>query len=115
MLTYALLSTAFVRPATMCRVAAPLGRRPFVHGRDSHMQLLPDHIETLKEELESGEAQLFDVREPGEWAAGRLSQAVHVPLSDLQDGIVPSHDKEMLTYLHCAAGVRVRPLAHDSP
>ena len=65
----------------------------------------------MKDELESGEAQLFDVREPNEWAAGHLVDAKHVPLSDLAEGYAPPHDKALITYLHCAAGVRVHPAA----
>ena len=41
---------------------------------------LPDHLEDMAEELESGEAQLFDVREPGEVYEGMLAIAQHVPL-----------------------------------
>lgn len=54
-------------------------------------------------------AQLFDVREEDEAAAGKLAAAELVPLSQLQQGTPPpmplSRDK--LTYVHCAAGVRV--------
>jgi hypothetical protein len=69
---------------------------------------MPPHLIELQEDLESGEAQLFDVREPGEFATGALSQATLVPLSELQEGIPPRADKTRLTYIHCAAGVRVR-------
>jgi len=31
----------------------------------------------------AGEVALVDVREPGEWEAGRIAGAVHVPLGDL--------------------------------
>ena len=65
----------------------------------------------MKEELESGEAQLFDVREPDEWSRGHLRIAKPVPLSQLRDGVAPGHDRTLLTYLHCAAGVRVHPAA----
>ena len=111
---------------------------------------LPDHLEDMAEELESGEAQLFDVREPGEVYEGMLAIAQHVPLrcnafsfpnmprillrfiafylqtffihshicifallsccSELQQGIEPQgKDKTKLTYVHCAAGIRVHP------
>ena len=72
---------------------------------------LPDHLETMKEELESGEAQLFDVREPQEWASGHLKLAKLVPLSELMEGEVPKYDRTLLTYVHCAAGVRVHNAA----
>lgn len=69
--------------------------------------VLPPHLEDLTEDLASGEANLFDVREPQETDAGHLEQALLVPLSALQEGLEPGHDKTKLTYLHCAAGVRV--------
>eukprot|EP00967_Tisochrysis_lutea_P144573 scaffold270090_cov36-Tisochrysis_lutea.AAC.1 len=69
---------------------------------------MPPYLIEMQEELEAGEAQLFDVREPGEYAAGSLSQAALVPLSELQEGIAPPFDRTKLTYIHCAAGVRVR-------
>ena len=72
---------------------------------------LPEHLEAMKEELESGEAQLFDVREPEEWAAGHLTQAKLVPLSELLEGQVPQYERTTLTYVHCAAGVRVHRAA----
>ena len=71
------------------------------------LSALPEHLETMKEELESGEAQLFDVREPNEAAAGMLRDAVLVPLSELQQGVKPDQDPTKLTYVHCAAGIRV--------
>ena len=70
---------------------------------------LPPHLEDMKEELASGEAQLFDVREPNEAASGMLADAQLVPLSGLQQGmkLPDSVDRTKLTYVHCAAGIRV--------
>ena len=83
---------------------------------------LPPHLETMAEELESGEAQLFDVREPGEAAMGKLKSSTLVPLSALRSAILDRNagvsetvssagDKSKLTYLHCGAGIRVHPAA----
>ena len=69
--------------------------------------VLPLHLEDMREELASGEAQLFDVREPNEAEAGMLRDAELVPLSGLQQGYTPKQDKTKLTYVHCAAGIRV--------
>ena len=66
----------------------------------------------MAEEIGSGEAQLLDVREPQEAAMGKLKASILVPLSALQQGIDDGADPELLTYLHCAAGVRVHPAAH---
>ena len=87
---------------------------------------LPPHLETMAEELESGEAQLFDVREPGEAAMGKLKASTLVPLSALRSAILDRNagvsetvssagDKSKLTYLHCGAGIRVHPAAEILP
>ena len=39
--------------------------------------------ERVKEMVDSGEAQLIDVREPYEWEAGRIAGAVHIELERL--------------------------------
>lgn len=73
---------------------------------------LPPHLRAMADELASGEAQLFDVREPREARMGKLKASILVPLSQLQEGKSPSKksaDPTKLTYLHCAAGVRVHP------
>ena len=54
---------------------------------------LPEHLEMMMEELESGEAQLFDVREEREAATGKLKQSLLAPLSKLQAGFIPPYDK----------------------
>ena len=67
----------------------------------------------MAEEIGTGQAQLLDVREPQEAAMGKLKASILVPLSALQQGIDDDGaDPEKLTYLHCAAGVRVHPAAH---
>ena len=50
-------------------------------------------LSTIRAELASGEAQLFDVREPEEAAAGQLKDASLVPLSALQEGTRPACDR----------------------
>lgn len=74
---------------------------------------LPSHLQEMHEALSSGEAQLFDVREPREHAMGMLACAEPVPLSMLEQGMLSNGvlDKEKTTYLHCAAGIRVHPAA----
>ena len=77
---------------------------------------LPDHLQQMYEEVCSGEATLFDVREQQEHAAGMLECAEGLPLSMLQDGFFAGNDaldkfKSKTAYLHCAAGIRVHPAA----
>lgn len=69
-------------------------------------------LNVLKEELISGTAQLFDVRETHEWNAGHLKVAKFVPLSNLENNIIPEGlNKNVKTYLHCRSGVRVHRAA----
>lgn len=69
---------------------------------------MTDKIQTIVDELNANNAQLFDVRENDEWLAGHLVQAELVPLSGLQLGQLPKEfDKSQKTYLHCRSGVRV--------
>lgn len=98
----AAVALAASRPAQFS-VGPSLGRARML----SMSMDLPPHIEDMKEELASGEAQLFDVREPDEAASGMLVDADLVPLSGLQQGMKPKQDPTKLTYVHCAAGIRV--------
>jgi len=72
------------------------------------MASLPLHLATMEEELASGEAQLFDVRELAEYEGGSLVQSVMVPLSELQEGTLRVENKDQLTYVHCAKGLRAK-------
>ena len=52
-------------------------------------------------------ALLVDVREPDEWAQGRIPGAVHVPRGNLEsriEGAAPDHSQAIVLY--CAAGNR---------
>ena len=73
--TVALATRAMPRPLHL--TAAPARARTLCASA-----MLPPHLEDLKEELASGEAVLFDVREPNEAAAGMLRDAVLVPLAE---------------------------------
>ncbi len=70
------------------------------------------NIDLLREDLLSGNAQLFDVRELHEWEAGHLKDAIFVPLSELENNLMPNNlNKGIKTYLHCRSGVRVNRAA----
>ena len=67
-------------------------------------------------------ALLLDVREPEEWAAGHIADAVHIPLGSLHGGSVPAdrpvvavcrsgNRSSKAAVLLAAAGVDVRNLA----
>lgn len=60
---------------------------------------------TLKSWLDTGEAVLIDVREPGEYSAEHISQAHPVPLGAVCKTAMPSHSGKKLV-IHCKAGRR---------
>ena len=69
------------------------------------------NLTDVKKEIETGAAQLYDVREQEEWDDGHLSQASLVPLSILRDYELPEgvdFDKSAKTYIHCRSGNRVQ-------
>ncbi|MBT3237299.1 MAG: rhodanese-like domain-containing protein [Rhodospirillaceae bacterium] len=62
---------------------------------------------TLKDWIAEGKAILVDVREAGERAVERISDAHHLPLSAFNPDALPSHDDKIVVY-HCASGGRTR-------
>ena len=61
--------------------------------------------ECAKELVESGEAQLIDVRENYEWDAGRIAGAVHIELERLP-GRAAEIDKDKPVIFQCRLGAR---------
>jgi rhodanese-related sulfurtransferase len=59
---------------------------------------------TLQKWLESGEAVLVDVREPGEYEMANIAQSILVPLGELACDRLPSHDTKIV--IHCLKGGR---------
>jgi rhodanese-related sulfurtransferase len=57
----------------------------------------------LREALKSGAIALVDVREPNEFAAGRIPGAINLPLSRFDPGELPSGKPIVLV---CQAGAR---------
>ena len=73
---------------------------------------MQDHLKNMLNEIQSGTAQLLDVREQGEWDMGHLKLAVLAPLSELSEEKLPEGlDLAKRTYLHCRSGQRVRSAA----
>jgi phage shock protein E len=65
----------------------------------------------VKKALEEAKAVLVDVRETNEWKQGHISNAKHLPLSELSAGMPEEKLKILvpmgkIVYLHCAAGGR---------
>jgi rhodanese-related sulfurtransferase len=69
---------------------------------DTDFDLTP---ERAKELVESGEAQLVDVRENYEWEAGRIADAVHIELERLP-GSAAEIDKDKPVIFQCRLGRR---------
>lgn len=59
----------------------------------------------LAEKLASGKPVLIDVREPHEFAQGRIPGAVNIPLGQLTEA-ASNLDRTAETYLICASGNR---------
>lgn len=58
-----------------------------------------------------GAAVLLDVREPSEWNAGHAPGAVHLPLSALVDGALPTAPAGRTVVVVCRSGHRSRQAA----
>jgi rhodanese-related sulfurtransferase len=70
-------------------------------------------VEQVAEETALGTVTLVDLREPGEWAAGMIAGAIHVPRGLLEfaaDPTSPAHrpglDPHQRVILYCASGGR---------
>lgn len=64
--------------------------------------------ERLNAELQT--MQLIDVREPGEWQAGHIAGAIHIPLGQLPERI-RAIDRERPVAVICHSGMRSRSAA----
>jgi rhodanese-related sulfurtransferase len=62
-------------------------------------------VEELDARVREGRAKVVDVRRPGEWQAGHIAGALHVPLNTLADGAAALPKDEPLAVI-CAGGFR---------
>ena len=69
---------------------------------DTDFELEPERV---KELIDSGQAQLVDVREPYEWEAGRIAEAKHIDLNDLSSRAAEI-DKDQPVIFQCRVGSR---------
>ena len=57
--------------------------------------------------IQANDYLLVDVRTDGEWDAGHLQSATHIPMQNLLDGIASTAtNKEQEIYLYCGTGKR---------
>jgi rhodanese-related sulfurtransferase len=56
--------------------------------------------------VETGKVQLLDVRDKDEWDKGHATNAIHIPLAVLVEGINPSLKKDAPLYVYCESGRR---------
>ena len=76
-----------------------------------------DALEITPQELAARRAagadlDLIDVREPHEWAEGRIAGARHIPLGTLA-GAIPSIDRSREVVVYCRSGVRSLHAVHQ--
>jgi rhodanese-related sulfurtransferase len=66
-----------------------------------------DHLdlETVKAGLADQSIQIVDVREPHEFAMGRIPGAILLPLSQFEPDLIPLNNGKRIVF-SCAAGVR---------
>ena len=57
-------------------------------------------------DVESGKAQLLDVRTKLEWKLGHAKGATHIPLDQLSVGYIDSLEQDRPVYVYCASGAR---------
>lgn len=62
-------------------------------------------METINEDVSNG-ALLVDVRTPEEYQASYIESAENFPLSQLQEGLYPTKNKDRKIYVYCRSGNR---------
>jgi len=65
--------------------------------------LTPSQVSAM---LKKGEIVLIDVREPAEFAAGRIHGALNLPLSSFDPKALPAPEHPRMVVLQCGSGVR---------
>jgi len=69
-------------------------------------------VEEARRKLESGQAVVLDVRQPGEWRGGHIVEALHIPLGELGARVAEiPRDREVLTI--CRSGNRSKSAAES--
>ncbi|MFC3069397.1 rhodanese-like domain-containing protein [Phenylobacterium soli] len=72
-------------------------------GKTKTKDLTPHEVDAL---LKKGEIVLIDVREPAEFAAGRIHGALNFPLSTFDPKALPLPDAAKKVVLQCGSGKR---------
>ena len=67
---------------------------------------------TIQEEVESGNASLYDVRTADEYASGHFAGAKLHDVQDIQQGIYPDEEKDRKIYVYCRSGNRSAQATH---
>lgn len=73
-----------------------------------------DPVAVAHDKVTQGKAKLVDVREASEWNDGHLKGAIHVPLSQITQGLDAKTLKTLRNqpvYVHCKAGIRAQKAA----
>lgn len=70
----------------------------------AHVRIRDLSPEQVRTKLRQGEILLIDVREPPEYAAGRIHGALNFPLSTFDPKALPTHERKIV--LQCGSGKR---------
>lgn len=63
-------------------------------------------FETVKREVEAGDAIFYDVRTEEEYKAQNFGITENYPISDLEQGKLPNIAQDTKIYVHCLKGIR---------
>lgn len=63
-------------------------------------------VKAIREELDSNDAFLIDVRENDEWDREHAKDALHLSVNRIMNGELPSQDTSKKLYVYCASGGR---------
>jgi rhodanese-related sulfurtransferase len=71
----------------------------------SELKVVHLTLDEVKAGLADGSMRVIDVREPHEYALGRIPGAMLLPLSEFDPGLIPRGTGQRIVF-SCAAGVR---------
>ncbi|WP_025409746.1 molybdopterin-synthase adenylyltransferase MoeB [Gemmatirosa kalamazoonensis] len=83
---------------------------PMPNQDDDALEITPQELAARR--AAGADLDLIDVREPHEWAEGRIAGARHIPLGTLA-GAIPSIDGSREVVVYCRSGVRSLHAVHQ--
>lgn len=65
-----------------------------------------NEYETIKQEIEAGQAVMLDVRTAAEFASGHVAEADNLDVQAIQAGVLPDVEPAQKLYVYCRSGNR---------